>query len=129
MTHVKIHPYRTRGLGEVKCLFSLTIRTQHTGSQHSASAFADYLTLFILMDFPMHVERINMEFPISYFKGSVTVRNLFLSLQPDEMPHYVTFHLGLHSLPKYLFTARYPVCSEKGIKGVSDRGKGTHKKR
>ena len=25
---------------------------------------------FILMDFPMHVNRISMEFPIMYFKGS-----------------------------------------------------------
>ena len=23
---------------------------------------------------------------------------------PDEMPSYATFHLGLHCLPKYLFT-------------------------
>ena len=23
----------------------------------------------------------------------------------DEMPHYVAFHLGLHCLPKYLFTS------------------------
>ena len=25
------------------------------------------------------------------------------SEDPDEMPHYVAFHLGLHCLPKYLF--------------------------
>ena len=25
------------------------------------------------------------------------------SYNPDEMPHYAAFHLGLHCLPKYLF--------------------------
>ena len=27
------------------------------------------------------------------------------SADPDEMPPYVAFHLGLHCLPKYLFTS------------------------
>ena len=26
------------------------------------------------------------------------------SADPDEMPHYAAFHLGLHCLPKYPFT-------------------------
>ena len=26
------------------------------------------------------------------------------SADPDEMQHYAAFHLGLHCLPKYLFT-------------------------
>ena len=26
------------------------------------------------------------------------------SADPDQMPPYVSFHLGLHFLPKYLFT-------------------------
>ena len=26
------------------------------------------------------------------------------SADPDELPHYVEFHLGFHCLPKYLFT-------------------------
>ena len=25
------------------------------------------------------------------------------SIDPDEMMHYLTFHLGLHCFPKYLF--------------------------
>ena len=25
------------------------------------------------------------------------------SADPNEIPHYVAFHLGLHCLPKYLF--------------------------
>ena len=29
-----------------------------------------HLTLFIPMDFPIHVDRISMELPIWYFKGS-----------------------------------------------------------
>ena len=32
--------------------------------------FPRVLILFILMDFPMHVDRISMEFSILYFKGS-----------------------------------------------------------
>ena len=27
------------------------------------------------------------------------------SADPDEMPPYVAFHLGLHCLPKYLFVS------------------------
>ena len=27
------------------------------------------------------------------------------SVDPDEMPPYAAFHLGLHCLPKYLFTS------------------------
>ena len=30
---------------------------------------------------------------------------------PDDMPHYETFHLDLHCLPKYLFT---DISNEKG---------------
>ena len=26
------------------------------------------------------------------------------SVDPDEMPHSVAFHLGLHCLPKHMFT-------------------------
>ena len=30
------------------------------------------------------------------------------SVDPDEMPHYVAFHLGLRCLPKYLFRVTFP---------------------
>ena len=33
------------------------------------------------------------------------------SADPDEMPHYVAFHLGLHCLPKYLLAG---IQNEKG---------------
>ena len=33
------------------------------------------------------------------------------SADPDEMPPYAAFHLGLHCLPKYLFTG---IQTEKG---------------
>ena len=46
--------------------------------------------------------------------------NMFLSLKivfilansvdPDEMPHTVAFHLGLHCLPKYLFMQSRASC-------------------
>ena len=58
-----------------------------------------------------------MDVSILYFKVSqveISKFQKFLSLKivlilansedPDEMPHYVAFHLGLHCLPKYLFT-------------------------
>ena len=35
------------------------------------------------------------------------------SADHDEMPHYAAFHLGLHYLPKYLFTV---IQNEKGLK-------------
>ena len=41
------------------------------------------------------------------------------SADPDEMPPYAAFHLGLHCLPKYLFTRkrvkRYSAFCEKLI--------------
>ena len=33
--------------------------------------------------------------PISFFEDH--------SVDPDEMQHFVAFHLGLHCLPKYAF--------------------------
>ena len=85
----------------------------------------EILTFFILMDFPRHVNRISMESSILYFKrpqgdisklycSSVSGEfSVYLSNRPgpDEMPPFVAFHLGLHCLPKYLFT---DVQNEKG---------------
>ena len=58
-----------------------------------------------------------MGLPFLYFKGAqVKILNydVFLSLKvvlilansadPDEMQQYAAFHLGLHCLPKYLFS-------------------------
>ena len=36
----------------------------------SAVVVVDLLTLFILIDFPMHVHKTSMELPILYLKGS-----------------------------------------------------------
>ena len=72
------------------------------------------LTLFILIDFPTHIDTISMGFSILYFKG-LHVKNfefqyisvpediftLANSADLDEMLHYAAFHLGLHCLPKY----------------------------
>ena len=64
----------------------------------------------------MHVDRINMELPILYFKGlQVDISNLYLcisvvricfcffanSANPNKISYYVAFDLGLHCLPKY----------------------------
>ena len=62
----------------------------------------------------MHIDA-SIELAILHFKGSKILQNVFLSLKsvfifladsadPDEMPHNVAFHLGLHCLPEYLFT-------------------------
>ena len=82
------------------------------------------------MGFPMHVDRISVELPILYFKGSqnfpwdiinydalLSLNIVFIfanSADPDEMLHYAAFHLGLHCLPKYLFTG---IQNEKGPVG------------
>ena len=67
------------------------------------------LTLFILIDFHIIIDRISMYLPILYFKGSqvkISIHcpwSFFIlanSADPDEMPHYAAFHLGLHYLLK-----------------------------
>ena len=60
---------------------------------------------------------IKSEWSIQYIEGSqviISKKIIFLSLtidlvsansaDPDEMPHYVAFHLGLHCLSKYPFS-------------------------
>ena len=68
------------------------------------------------MDFPIHIKAIRMGWSILYLKGSqvgITNHDVFLSLRidftvtnsvgPDEMPHYVAFHLGLHCWSEFPF--------------------------
>ena len=74
------------------------------------------------MDFPIHIDTISMDLSILYFKGH---RSKFLKIEhisvpedcfylmansadPDEMPHYAAFYLGL-----YLFTGTQ---NEKGYR-------------
>ena len=62
------------------------------------------LPIFILIDFPMHVDRISA--PIIY-DAILCLKVVFIfanSADPDEMPPYAVFHLGQNCLPKYLFT-------------------------
>ena len=74
------------------------------------------LTLCVLMDFPIHIKAIRMGLSIMYLKGPQIVISQLLSnsipedcftltnsVDLDEMQHDVAFHLGLHSLSKYLF--------------------------
>ena len=42
-----------------------------------------------------------MEWSILYFKGLLAIAN---SADPDDMSSYAAFRLGLHCLPKYLFS-------------------------
>ena len=75
------------------------------------------LTCCILMDFPIqiHVNTTKMGLSIIYFKKSQEEISQLLctavseivfisanSADPDEMPHFAAFHLGLRCLPKYL---------------------------
>ena len=68
------------------------------------------------MDFPIQINTIGEGLSIIYFMGShVEISKLEVlqsfkivlvvanSADPDEMPHYAAFHLGLHCLPKYPF--------------------------
>ena len=66
----------------------------------------------------MQVDRISLELPSLYFHGVIGKKFKIImhyclvkicyylcnSAVPDEMPHYAAFHLGLHCLPKYLFS-------------------------
>ena len=76
-----------------------------------------WLTLCILMDSSTWYDTIHLGWFIVHKKGSqVSFPNndvisslkllsiLANSADPDEMPHYAAFHLGLHCLPKYLFS-------------------------
>ena len=65
------------------------------------------------MEFPIKFDTVKSGWSIVYIEGSQVIISkkytLFLSLKinsvlanradPDEMPHYVAFHLGLHCLP------------------------------
>ena len=70
-----------------------------------------FLTIFLLVDQPIHIDRINMELSILYLSSSHCqncINDVFLSLKinnadPNEMPLYAALHLGLHSLPKIFF--------------------------
>ena len=89
------------------------------------------LTHFILMEFPMHVERISMKLYIFCFNG-IAGQNFYKmmfflicglkidfifgnSSDPDEMPQYAAFYQGLHCLPKYLFNMFAGIKNEKGL--------------
>ena len=61
-----------------------------------------YLTLFILMDYSILIDTISKELSILYFKGLLVnfFNDVFLSMKIYK----AAFHLGLHCLPKYLFS-------------------------
>ena len=75
-------------------------------------------TLDILMNPSIWFDTMSQGWFIVYIKGSqvgisklrhTPVPEYFFILanskDPDEMPHNVAFHLGLHCLPKYMFRA------------------------
>ena len=55
----------------------------------AAASGKSSLTLFILMDFPMHVDRISMELPILYFKGSRVEVSKLLCISVEKICLYL----------------------------------------
>ena len=68
------------------------------------------------MEFPLQFDTVKSGWSIVYIEGSQVIISkniLFFSLKvdfvlansadPDEMPHYVAFHLSFHCLQKYRF--------------------------
>ena len=65
------------------------------------------------MDSSFWIDTKTWDGPLSYRGYNFQIKIVFLSLKivfvfangvdPDEMPHYAAFHLGLHCLPKYTF--------------------------
>ena len=55
------------------------------------------------MDFPIHIDTFSMELTILHLKGLLGEISIN-SADPDKMPPYAAFHIGLHCLmclPKY----------------------------
>ena len=73
------------------------------------------LTLYALMDSSFSFDMMNLEWSIVHIEGTqviifkencIFLKMVFVlatSVDPDEMPHYGAFHLGLHCLPNYAF--------------------------
>ena len=66
------------------------------------------------MDFSFWCDTINMgphvinsKLKLYFFLSVKIVFVLVNSANPDEMPHYVAFHLGLHCLPQNAFRSHY----------------------
>ena len=70
------------------------------------------------MDYPIHIDTMNMKLSVSILKScwsiflqtyeSMSHNIVFIlinSADPAEMPPLAAFHLGHHCLPKYLFTS------------------------
>ena len=73
-------------------------------------------SLFILIDYPIHIDTISMRLSILYFEGSqndvfLSLKSFVIANSADPDDSNVAFHLGLHCLPKYLFTG---IQNEKG---------------
>ena len=70
--------------------------------------------------YPIHIDAINMEFSILYFKGlpiNISIKWCILanSALPYEILPYEVFHQGLYCLQKYLLSV-YMYPEGKGLK-------------
>ena len=63
-----------------------------------------------MMDYPIHVDRISMQLSILFYRVACQNVYKFIFFVPKDSFYlskadlYVTFHLGFHWLPMYLFT-------------------------
>ena len=69
----------------------------------------NYPEILQTLDGPLYILRAHrLEFPDKIV--FLTLKIIFVlakSVDPDEMPHYAAFHLGLHCLPKYAFRSHW----------------------
>ena len=82
-----------------------SFETMATAMKEQQSRATVGLTLFILMDYPIHIDTISRDLFILYFKGLsvinyISVSEVFFinanSADPDEILPSAAFHLDLH---------------------------------
>ena len=78
----------------------------------SPANFGGSLMLFIMVDFPIHIDTISMDLSILYFKGSQVKNSKILHISVSQQTVDPTEMSGLHCLLKYLFTG---IQNEKSI--------------
>ena len=96
-------------------LYNCAAEIQMHFSNNFKNGLTICLTLLRPMECSIKFDTVRSGWSIVYIEGSqVIISKKYLSFlkinfvlaksaDPDEMPHYAAFHLGLHCLPKYWF--------------------------
>ena len=83
-----------------------------------------HVSLCVSVEFHITFVTVRSGWSIAYIEGSrvINLKKLFLSLKidfvlayradPDEMPHYAAFHLGLRWLTKFPFVGFYSIIGQ-----------------